>query len=77
MNGLEVCRRVRVERAVDPPHVILLTARQAKQDRIAGLAGGASPRQKPHGPPGGDGTARAATIGMTRRRQGGVNQNRP
>jgi len=41
MNGLEVCRRVRVERAVDPPHVILLTARQAKQDRIAGLEGGA------------------------------------
>jgi DNA-binding response OmpR family regulator len=41
MNGLEVCGRVKMARAESPPHVILLTARQAKQDRIAGLEGGA------------------------------------
>ncbi len=41
LTGLSLCRRVREQRNVQPPYLILLTARGTKQDLIDGLANGA------------------------------------
>jgi DNA-binding response OmpR family regulator len=41
MDGLEVCRRVRARPTSDPPYLILLTARGACDDIVAGLESGA------------------------------------
>jgi CheY-like chemotaxis protein len=42
MDGIEVCRRVREVVSDQPPYVILLTAKVAKEDIVAGLAAGAN-----------------------------------
>src|SRR5947209_19975378 len=41
MDGMEVIRRVRALGQIDPTYIILLTARTAKEDIVAGLRGGA------------------------------------
>jgi DNA-binding response OmpR family regulator len=41
LDGLEVCRRARGLRASEPPYLILLTGREAREDLVAGLEGGA------------------------------------
>ena len=41
MDGLEVCRRLKAERATADVPVILLTARDRSEDRAAGAAAGA------------------------------------
>jgi sigma-B regulation protein RsbU (phosphoserine phosphatase) len=41
MDGLEVCRLVRSLDREDPVYIIMLTARAAKEDLVAGLRGGA------------------------------------
>ena len=41
MDGLEVCRRVRAQPTVEPPYIILLTARGDRDDIVAGLDSGA------------------------------------
>src|SRR5215475_1072998 len=41
MDGLEVCRRVRAQPTVEPPYIILLTARGDRDDVVAGLDSGA------------------------------------
>jgi phosphoserine phosphatase RsbU/P len=41
LNGPAVCRRVREARRREPTHLILLTARQSKEDVAAGLESGA------------------------------------
>lgn len=42
MDGVDVCRRVRAEPTASPPYIILLTARDGKQDIVAGLEAGAN-----------------------------------
>jgi phosphoserine phosphatase RsbU/P len=42
MDGLEVCRKVRQMRNPSPPYIILLTAKQKKEDVIAGIGAGAN-----------------------------------
>jgi DNA-binding response OmpR family regulator len=41
MNGPDVCRKVRALARREPTHLILLTARQSKEDLAAGLESGA------------------------------------
>jgi CheY-like chemotaxis protein len=41
MDGLEVCRQVRALDTRQPPYLVLLTARDRRQDVVAGLEGGA------------------------------------
>ncbi|MEW6367593.1 MAG: response regulator transcription factor [Acidobacteriota bacterium] len=41
-DGIEVIRRIRQSPAMDPPYIILLTARGAKGDVVAGLEAGAN-----------------------------------
>ncbi len=41
MDGLQICREVRAAGPREAPYLILLTARQAQEDVIAGLEGGA------------------------------------
>ncbi|MCK6473509.1 MAG: response regulator transcription factor [Planctomycetes bacterium] len=41
MNGLDVCRKVRGTRVADPPYLILLTGKDAKEDVVCGLEAGA------------------------------------
>jgi CheY-like chemotaxis protein len=41
LDGPEVCRRARAQDRPDPPYLILLTARDRKQDVVAGLDSGA------------------------------------
>ncbi|MCG6537838.1 MAG: response regulator transcription factor, partial [Syntrophales bacterium LBB04] len=41
LDGLEVCRRVRALETAQPPYLIMLTAKVAKEDIIAGLEAGA------------------------------------
>ncbi|MEO8436120.1 MAG: response regulator, partial [Pyrinomonadaceae bacterium] len=41
MDGIEVCRRVRLKDSPAPPYIILLTAKSEKQDVVAGLQSGA------------------------------------
>lgn len=41
LDGLEVCRRVRVRNSPVPPYLILLTVRDSRQDLVTGLRGGA------------------------------------
>jgi sigma-B regulation protein RsbU (phosphoserine phosphatase) len=41
IDGLEVCRLVRALDREDPTYIIMLTARAAKEDMVAGLHGGA------------------------------------
>lgn len=41
MDGLEVCRRLREDPDLEPPRVLMLTARDAVDERIAGLDAGA------------------------------------
>ena len=41
LDGLEVCRRARGLRPSEPPYLILLTGRGAREDLVAGLEGGA------------------------------------
>ncbi len=41
VDGLEVCRRIRAARPVNPPYMILLTAKSGKSERAAGLREGA------------------------------------
>ncbi len=41
MDGVEVCRRVRAMDESSPTYIILLTARDRKQDTVAGLEAGA------------------------------------
>lgn len=42
MDGAEICRRVRAEANATPPYLILLTAKSAKEDTVAGLEAGAN-----------------------------------
>lgn len=42
LDGVEVCRRVRSLGRADPPYLILLTAKQLKEDIVAGLEAGAN-----------------------------------
>jgi DNA-binding response OmpR family regulator len=42
LDGVEVCRRVRARPTAEPPYLLLLTGRDAKQDIVAGLDGGAN-----------------------------------
>ena len=42
LDGVEVCRRIRALAAVDPPYIILLTARTQKGDVVVGLQAGAN-----------------------------------
>ena len=42
LDGLEVCRLVRTLPTPSPPYIILLTARSAKEDIVAGLDAGAN-----------------------------------
>ena len=41
LDGAEVCRRLRATEPAEPPYLILLTARQQKEDVIEGLESGA------------------------------------
>src|SRR5262245_46726988 len=41
LDGLEVCRRLRAEPSSEPAYVLLLTATGGKDNRVAGLEGGA------------------------------------
>ena len=41
LDGREVCRRLRAEPFDDPPRILMLTARDALEDRVAGLDDGA------------------------------------
>jgi CheY-like chemotaxis protein len=41
VNGLDLCARVRRERAEQPPYLVLLTGRSGTADVVAGLEGGA------------------------------------
>lgn len=41
LDGPEICRRARQHLNSDPPYLILLTAREASQDVVAGLQSGA------------------------------------
>jgi CheY-like chemotaxis protein len=42
LDGPEVCRRVRAAPTAEPPYLILLTSREAKDDIVAGLRSGAN-----------------------------------
>jgi two-component system cell cycle response regulator len=42
MEGLEICRRLRLAASANPPYVILLTARGEKDDIVQGLEAGAN-----------------------------------
>lgn len=42
MNGLEVCRKIRQMANSSPPYLILLTAKQKKEDVVAGIEAGAN-----------------------------------
>jgi phosphoserine phosphatase RsbU/P len=42
LDGVEVCRTLRAANSPEPAYVILLTARDAKADVVAGLASGAN-----------------------------------
>ncbi len=42
LDGVELCRRVRELDAPNPPYIILLTAREGKQDIVTGLDAGAN-----------------------------------
>lgn len=42
MNGLEVCRNIRNNNQANPPYLIILTARNEKEDIVAGLDAGAN-----------------------------------
>ena len=42
LDGVEVCRRVRNLAQAEPSYLILLTAKQQKEDVVAGLDGGAN-----------------------------------
>ncbi len=42
LDGLEVCRRIRVGQSEDPPYIILLTGRNETADIITGLEAGAN-----------------------------------
>jgi DNA-binding response OmpR family regulator len=42
IDGTEICRRLRAEPATEPVYVLLLTARGAKADVVAGLQAGAN-----------------------------------
>ena len=42
MDGAEICKRVRAESQPTPPYLILLTAKSAKADTVAGLDAGAN-----------------------------------
>ena len=41
LTGTEVCRRVRAQKSIQPPYLILLTSRDKKQDVAEGLLAGA------------------------------------
>ncbi len=41
MDGVEICRKIRGSHRLTPVHIILLTARESKEDIIAGLEAGA------------------------------------
>jgi two-component system, cell cycle response regulator len=41
LDGLEVCRRVRLKKSPTPPYIILLTSMSEKQNVVAGLESGA------------------------------------
>ena len=36
-NGLEVCKKIRAHKSANPPYIIILTARDAKEDLVAAL----------------------------------------
>ncbi len=42
MDGIEVCRRIRKTDTVDPPYIIILSARDRKEDIVTGLDAGAN-----------------------------------
>ncbi len=42
LDGIEVCRRLRLQETSEPPYLILLTSRDAKTDTVAGLQAGAN-----------------------------------
>src|SRR5438105_2110985 len=42
IDGIEVCRRVRSVPSSVPPYLVLLTARECKEDIVAGLINGAN-----------------------------------
>lgn len=42
LDGVEICRRVRLIPAATPPYLILLTAKSGKEDVVAGLDAGAN-----------------------------------
>ena len=42
IDGLEICRRLRKNNSINPPYVILLTARSEKGDIVKGLEAGAN-----------------------------------
>src|SRR2546430_12999362 len=42
MNGIEVCRTIRMNSEVVPPYLILLTSRSDKKDIVQGLEAGAN-----------------------------------
>jgi two-component system, cell cycle response regulator len=42
MDGIEICRRLQALHTIDPPYVILLTARERTVDIVTGLAAGAN-----------------------------------
>ncbi len=51
MSGIEVCQRTRSEYPKEPIHLLLLTAKTAKEDRILGLEAGANDfLSKPYDP---------------------------
>lgn len=41
MEGLEVCRRIRTLETDQPPYIVMLTAKERKEDIVAGLDAGA------------------------------------
>jgi len=42
LNGLEVCRQIRAESTQNPPYIIILTAKDKKNDIVQGLDAGAN-----------------------------------
>jgi sigma-B regulation protein RsbU (phosphoserine phosphatase) len=42
MTGLEVCKRIRAQKRLQPPYIVLLTARDRVEDIVSGLHSGAN-----------------------------------